>query len=195
MSSITWNPMLTTNSQNSFVLESQGYIQGLSLDNQPSRMQRKQGQLIGTAAKPIWPASMVVELTPNIGDGENPTVQLATSQPTYFGFTVLDGVYNAIITNGNNVPLVYPGMSLQYFRNGNFARIPVLCSSALAATLEGNFDQTVYWDFTNQELSGTGTTALPCRIVALDSNSLTVSYNSGTGVYSWALGTVAVIEF
>ena len=195
MSSITFNPMLTTNSQNSFILESQGYIQGMSLDNQPSRMQRKQGQLLSTSAKPVYGGMMVNELTPDIGTGENPVVQLATAQGASFAFTVFDGVYNAIILNGNTVPLVYPGMSCQYFRNGNFARIPVLCAPALAATLENSFDQTVFWDFTNQQLLGTGTTALPCRIVALDSNSLTVSFNATTGAYSWVLGTVAVIEF
>lgn len=43
---VAFAPNQTTSPQNSFLLEAGGWIQGMELDNQPSRMQRESGLLL-----------------------------------------------------------------------------------------------------------------------------------------------------
>ena len=192
---ISFNPQLTTSPQDTFILESQGYIQGIELDNQPSRIQMEQGSLVATATRTVFGGMMVNQLIPTGNALGNP-LQIATAQENDFGFVVFSRAYNMIIIPGNSVPLSAPGMSCMYYPNGKWARIPVQCSAALATALEGGLvGQTVYWDFTNQVLTNTGTTALPCRIKEFNSNSMVVSYNATTGAATWTTGTCAIIEF
>ena len=194
---ISFNPMLTTSPQDSFLLDSDGFIQGVELDNQPNRIQLEQGSLLSTSTKPVWGAVQVNQLIPNVNTNAlgNP-IEIATVQNTEFAFTVISRAYNMIIIPGNSVPLTLPGMSCMYFPNGKWTRIPVQCSSSLATALEGGLvSQTVYWDFTNQVLTNTGTTALPCRVKGFNSNSLVVTYNATTGAATWGIGTCALIEF
>ncbi len=195
--SVAFNPQLTTSPENSFVLESNGWMQGMELDNQPSRVQLEQGSLISTATAPVWGGVMVNQIIPTVNENAlGNTIQLATAQEDQFAFVVGSRAYNMMILPGNSVPLAYPGMSVMYYPNGKWARIPVQCSSSLATALEnGLVSQTVYWDFTNQVLTNTGTTALPCRVKGFNSNSLIINYDSGTGLYTWTTGTCALIEF
>ncbi len=194
---VSFNPQLTTSPQNTFILESDGYIQGFELDNQPSRIQLEQGSLVSTAAQPVWGGMMVNALIPTENQNAmGPAIEIATAQEAAFGFVVFPRAYNMIIVPGNSTPISTSGMSVMYYPNGKWARVAVQCSSALATALEGGLvSQTVYWDFTNQVLTNTGTTALPCRVKGFNSNSMIVNYNSTTKAVTWGVGTCAIIEF
>jgi hypothetical protein len=193
---ITFNPALTTSPQNSFLLQTGGFVQGAFVDDPSSRMYLA-GGVLGAVTQPIWPGMAISESVPqvnaNAGGG---SVLLATAEANLTGFNVGNQNYNAIITPGNTVQQLSPGQTVMFFRLGSGARIQVQCSSALVTAAEGGLiNQQLAWDFTNQQLipyvSGT---ALPVKLLELNSNSKVVSYNSGTGVVSWVAGSAAIIQ-
>lgn len=198
MATISFNPQQTTSPQNSFVLDADGWIQGLELDNQPSRLQKESGQIINVT-QPIWGAMMVNQVTPNINENsQGPSVQLATAQLSEFAFTTFASAYNMILVPGNDVPQALDNQTVLYYPNGKWARLPVQASSTLVAALEGQpvGSVPVYWDFATQQLTNTGTTAIPnARVRGFNSNSLIVNYNSTTGALTWSVGTCALLEF
>ena len=195
MASVSFNPNQQTQPQNSFLLEASGWIQGLSMDNQPSRIQRETGNYTGTAM--VWGGMMINRLIPTINKNQQgPSIEIATAQQTDFAFTTNDGWYSALLVPGNDVPYVGAG-TVNYYPNGKWTRLPVACSASLAAALEGGLmDQEVYWDFPTQTLTNSGTTPIPgARVRGFNSNSLIVSQNSTTLALSWAVGTCALLEF
>ncbi len=194
---VTFAPNTTTSPQNSFVLEAGGWIQGMELDNQPSRMQRDSGLLIN-ATQPVWGGMMVNLYIPNINqNGQGCNLKIATAQETDYGFVTFASAYNMILVPGNDVPSALNDGTVLYYPNGKWTRLPVQCSSSLAAALEGGLVcQAVYWDFTTQTLTNTGRTPIPgARIKGFNSNSLIVNYNSTTGALTWSVGTCALLEF
>ena len=197
MANIAFNPMQTTSPQNSFLLDANGWIQGMELDNQPNRIQRETGQI--TATQPIWGGMMIQQLTPTVDqNNQGPNLQLATAQTAEFAFTTGASANNAILVPGNDVAQILTGMTCSYYPNGKWTRLPVQCSAAVVTALEGQPAGSValYWDFTTQMLVTTGTTAIPgVRVRGFNSNSLIVNYNSTTGALTWSVGTCALLEF
>jgi hypothetical protein len=195
---ISINPSLTVAPPSSFLAQTKGFVQGLALADPVANQWLATGAIDSAVTQPLWGGIAITEnvAAPGSGAAGN-TLDLATTQVNVTGFTVFNRGYNMITTPGNTVQTASAGMSMPFFRLGSNIRIPVKCSSALITAIESNPTNTqVQWDFTNQQLipyaSGT---ALNVKVVALDTNSKTVSYNSGTGAVTWvAPGNVALIQ-
>lgn len=196
--SITINPSATVAPPSSFLAQTQGYVQGLALADPVANQWLATAAIDSTVTQPLWGGMAITEnvATPGSSTAGN-SVVLADAQGNVTGFTVFNRGYNMITTPGNTVQTAGVGMSIPFFRLGSNIRIPVKCSTALISAIESNPTNTqVQWDFTNQQLipyaSGT---ALPVKVVGLDTNSKTVSYDSGTGAVTWvAPGNVAIIQ-
>ncbi len=202
MSTINFDPMQTLTGQNSFQVESQGYIQGAFMDDPVARMWLLPGLVDSSVTQPIWGGLAIEELVPAPDAHTNGTIASPISIPStassVTGFTVFNRAHNMLIVPGQNVPLATTQMDVAYFRLGSNVRIPVKVSSGLASSLEGgSITQQVSWDFTNNELtayvSGTNT-VLPVKVLNVNSNSKIVNYNSSTGAVTWAYGYAALIQ-
>lgn len=195
--SISINPAATIAPPSSFLPSTQGYTQGLALADPSSSQWLLSGAVASAVTQPVWGGMGIQELVSAPGTNSfGNSIALAATIAAITGFTVFNRGYNMLTTPGNNVQAASAGMSVPYYRFGSNIRIPVLCTSALITAVEANGINTqVQWDTTNQQLipyaSGT---ALPVKVVALDSNSKVVSYNSGTGAVTWSTGNVAVIQ-
>lgn len=199
MANISFNPMLTTSPQNSFLAETQGYIQGAFFDDDPAiNLSLFSGLVASTVTQPIWGGMALSETVPTAGANQfGNNLVLATADANLTAFSVFNSAYNMVQTPGNTVQVAVAGMTTAYFRLGSNAQIVVACSSALVAAIEGGFtNQQVSWDYTNQQLipynSGIG--ALPVKVLRANTNSQIVSYNSVTGAVTWVPGDAAVIQ-
>lgn len=195
--SISINPAQTIAPPSAFLASTQGYTQGLALPDPAARQELVSGFVASTVTQPVWGGMGIKELVQSPGsEGAGNAIALATSIADITGFTVFNRAYSMLTTPGNNVQIASAGMSVAYFRFGSNIRIPVLCTAALITAVEnGGINTQVQWDTTNQQLipfaSGT---ALGVKVVALDTNSKIVSYDSGTGAVTWSTGSVAVIQ-
>jgi hypothetical protein len=197
MSAITFNPSLTSSPQNSFLLQTQGFVQGAFVDDPSSRLYLAGGTLASSVTVPVFPGMAIQELIPSSdGTGQGDNIALATSVATLSGFNVANQNYNAIQTPGNDVQQLGAGNTVMYFRLGSGARIQVQCTAALVSALEGGqTNQQVAWDFTLQKLvpfvSGT---ALPVKVLAFNSNSKVVNYVASPVSVTWTTGPAAIIQ-
>lgn len=195
--SISINPSVTIAPPSSFLADTTGYIQGIALADPTARQWLLSGAVASTVTQPVWGGMGITEnvSVPGSGAAGN-QIALATAETNLTGFTVSNRGYNMIVTPGNNVQVSTAGMSVPYYRFGSNIRIPVQCSSALITAVESNpVNTAVEWDYTNQKLIPHGAgTAIPVKVVAVDSNSKIIAYNSGTGAVTWSTGNVAVIQ-
>ncbi|OYV52336.1 MAG: hypothetical protein B7X10_00115 [Burkholderiales bacterium 21-58-4] len=202
MANISFNPALTTQPQSSFQLETQGYIQGISQDDPTSRMWLSAGQVASGVTQPVWGGMGVTVSVGGLNSNGQNLTQLGLATTTEIqGFTVFDQAINMQIIPGNSVPTVVAGQSAAYYLFGSNARVPVPVASGSLTALETAYtNATLYWDTSAMNLTTTssGTTvALPSsvQVLAVDSNSKAVSYNSGTGAVTWTYGqNVALIK-
>lgn len=202
MANISFNPALTTQPQNSFQVETQGYIQGLTADDPVSRMWLQAGQVGSGVTQPIWGGMGVAINSGGIPKGAmpSPAVTLATTTELQ-GFTVFDQANSMQIVPGNSVPTAVAGQSVAFYQFGSNARIPLpLASGVISSIASAASSVALYWDTSafNLTNASSGTTvALPStvKLLAVDANSKTVSYDSGTGAVTWAYGQdVALIQ-
>ncbi len=196
---ISFNPALTTSAINSFLLQTQGYVQGTFYNDDPAiRMQLTAGQLASTVAQPIWGGVAISEIVQPINQSALGTsIALATADANLAGFTVFNQAYNMMVVPGNSVPIAVANMTVNFFRLGSNAQIVLLCNSAVAAAVEGGFtNQQLSWDYTNQQLIPYNATigAVPVRVLKADNNSKVVSYNSTTGAVTWTTGAACVVQ-
>ena len=202
MANISFNPALTTQPQNSFQLNTQGYIQGLTQDDPVSRMFLSAGQVASGVAQPMWGGMGVSVQVGGLNSNGQSLASLALATSTQIqGFTVFDQAINMQIIPGNSVPVSVAGQSMAYYSFGTNARIPVPVAAGAFAGLETAYtNATLYWDTTAFNLtttSGASTVPLPStvKVLAVDSNSKAVSYTSGTGAVNWTYGQdVALIQ-
>ena len=193
--SITVNPSATITPSSSFLPQSQGYTQGITLADPTSRQWLNSGVIASTVSAGVWGGMGITESVQMPGNGmPGNLLTIAGSSTAVTGFTVFDRAYNMIIVPGNSVQIALAGMSMAFYRLGSNARIPVLCTAGLITAIETNSVNTqVVWDFTNQQLIPyTSGTALPVKVIAVDTNSKIVSVSGST--YSWTTGNVAVIQ-
>ena len=194
---ISFNPYGTSSPQNTFLVDTQGYMAGLCLDDPISRMWLRSGIVSSSNTQPLWGALPVQLIVPALGSQNGLGVLLASTNPEIAGFTVFDQGYNGVIATGSNAPQYGAGDSIPFYDFGSRARIPVPVSSALASAAEGGeIIQQVSWNFTTNELDvyNSGTGALNVKVLSIFSNSLTLTYNSTTGALNWTAGSVAVIQ-
>lgn len=198
---ISFNPSLMTAPQNTFLTESQGYVQGLTQDDPVARMYLSAGTVGSGVTVPVWGGFGVAVNVGGLstsGQATQTVTDATTSQIN--GFTVFDQAINMTQVPGNSVPVAMAGQSVAYYPFGSNARIPLPVASGVFAALETDpIGTQLYWDTTAFNITTTSsgsTVALPTsvRVLAVDQNSRTVSYNSGTGAVTWLEGQdVAVI--
>jgi hypothetical protein len=197
------NQYTTNQPQNAFLLDTQGFVQGLAEDDPVSRMWLTEGTLISTASVLMWggvPITEQINVTGSNGDGLGPVVLAATSQADTTGWSTFQQMMHGIITPGSNAPTYGPTNSVGFFRAGTNVRLMVACDPALISTITGAGDainsQSLYWDVTNYRITLTtsgGNFALPTstRLLKVNSNSKIITYSSPNA--SWAAGAAAVI--
>lgn len=207
MSGININPILTTNAQGLFNTNSAGYTQGDAQDD-PAVKFALAGGVLGTgggvANGVIWAGLPIQELVPTApaAPGTNllgSSIVYDANGSTFTGFLVNNQAYGGITTPQSTAPLFSEGMSVNYYRLGSGARIPVQCDPTLVSVDGNPITSAVCWDATNNWLTAftaaPGQTQMNVRVLRVStSGNLTISYNSGSGFANWVnTGAVALI--
>lgn len=193
------NYMATTSPQNSFLLDTQGYVQGVMLDDAVAQQWITTGIIPATETAPLWAGLPIIETgnaATSISNQGGRQVSLAASIATITGFTIANQGYNGIIGNPNNVPMYSSGMTMSLIRLHSNARVVVqVDSAAVNSLINQSIAVQLGWDFTTNSLTTfTSGTALPAWLLEIETNGKIVSYNSGTGEANWSTGPVAVIQ-
>lgn len=202
MANISFNPSLMTGAQNTFLLESQGFVQGLTQDDPTSRLWLSSGIVASGVTQAVWGGMGVTVTLGGVSTAGYPNnaIGLATTSEIQ-GFTVFDQAISMIQTPGNTVPVAVAGQSVAFYQFGSNARVPLPVASGAFSGLESAYtNATLYWDtsaFNITTTSNSYTIQLPAgvQVLAVDSNSKAVSYNSGTGAVTWVDGSdMALIQ-
>ena len=197
---ISLNPMATTNALGLFSTNSNGFTQGDAQDDPAVKFALAGGVLSTAATSPVWGGIPVQEFIP--ADGSNvlgSTLLQATTSAIPQAIVVFNQGFGGITTPSSTAPLYSPGMSVNYYRFGSGARIPLALDSA-SVTLDGELvSTTVYFNYTTNLLTTTqpsGQAALPVKVLKISTqNNKTVSYSSGTGNANWATdGYIALVQ-
>lgn len=191
---ISLNPMATTNAAGLFNVNSNGYTQGDAQDDPAVKFQLAGGVLATNAAQPVWGGVPVQEViqsasaqpgTNTLGD----ILNLASGTVVPTGICVFNQAFQGITTPQSNVPLYSPGMSINFYRFGSGARIPLVCDAGVVGLGGSAITTTVYYNYTTGVVTTTNPgaqAALPVKIVGISPNgNKTVSFNSGTNTANW----------
>lgn len=196
---ISLNPMATTNAKGLFSVNSNGFTQGDAQDDPAVKFALAGGVLDTAATSPLWGGIPVQEFAATGNSVLGSTILQATGSAVPTGICVFNQAFNGITTPSSNAPLYSPGMSVNFYRFGSGARIPLALDPA-SVTLEGDLiSTTVYFNYTTNVLTVTnpGTqAALPVKVLKISTqNNKTVSYSSVTGNANWATdGYVALVQ-
>jgi len=198
---ISIQPMVTTNASGLFNTNSAGFTQGDALDDPAVKFYLAGGVLSTAASTPIWGGLPIQEFSTtgqsgifsgNVQPGTNTlgsTILLATASAVPTGISVFNQAYAGITTPQSTAPLYSPGMSVNFYRFGSGARIPLVLDPSSLGINGQLISTTVYFDYTNNWVTTTnpGTqAALPVKVLQVStSGNKTVSYNSGTGNANW----------
>ena len=188
--SISLNPMLTTTAAGLFQTNSAGFTQGDAQDDPAVKFALAGGVLSADATSPIWGGIPIAELIPAATAGNNvglgSTVIQAANYDELSGICVYNQAFGGITTPQSTAPLFSAGMSVNYYRFGSGARIPLPIDSALVS-LDGSIvSSQVSWDFTTNQIVAFDTTAFPVKILKIvTANNLLVDYSDVTGFANW----------
>lgn len=159
MTQIAINPVLTTVAAGSFNTQSQGFIQGVALDDPSIRNKLSGGILYASELLPMWGGVGISEFIPGVSGNPDSSLgsiikraALLTGATALTGFSVFDQNHSAINSPQSPVPLVGQRMTLNFYRLGTGARIPVAMDPALVSLDGGLITQQVSWDFGAQKL-------------------------------------------
>ena len=192
-------PYTTSNAQNSFLLQSDGFMSGTFLDDPANRYALEGGLVASTQSNPLWgglPISALVAAPGSGGasSGLGSTIQAATALSNLDGFCVFNQASAGVITPSSNAPLYPANTSVNFVRNGCGLWVVLPVKAADVATIEGgNSNQAIYWDYTNNwvTVSSMGGGALGYQIIALNTNSKTVSFSGGQA--NWVAGESVIV--
>jgi hypothetical protein len=186
-SNISFNPFTTTSVAGSFSVQSEGFVQGVALDDPAVRFYLAGGPLASTETLPMWGGVAIQEFiattTGNASVGNN--VARATAIANLIGFSVINQAINWVTSPQSESPSVGTGGTVPYYRLGSGARIAVACEPSLVslATGTGLVNAQVSWDFNNM------------RLQPYDASTATYSLTSITPTYNnngtWTLAIVA----
>ena len=197
---ISLNPMATTNALGLFSTNSNGFTQGDAQDDPAVKFALAGGVLSTDATSPVWGGIPVQEFVPaNNSNVLGSTLLQATTSAVPQAIVVFNQGFGGITTPSSTAPLYSPGMSVNYYRFGSGARIPLALDPA-SVTLEGDLiSTTVYFNYTTNLLTVTqpsGQAALPVKVLKISTqNNKTVSYSSVTGNANWATdGLIALVQ-
>lgn len=155
---VSFNPILQTTALGTFDVQTDGYIQGVYMDDPAVRYALAGGIVAGTETLPMWGGIALFEDIPgaagapagNLGS----IVGRAQSNAAIAGFSVFNQASNWITSPQSEAPSAGNFMGVNFFRLGSGARIPVACDPTLAAALRGGAtNQQVGWDINNQILA------------------------------------------
>lgn len=202
---VSFNPYGTSSPASTFILETQGYVEGLPYDDTVARLWLMEGLLASTETLPMWggqPISEQINVAGANADALGPTLTRATTQASVTGFsTFLQMMHMVITPGGNTVPLAGSLNSVGFFRLGTNQRLAVQLDPALVTTITGSGDLVnvsgLYWSVANHYVTFTTTSnfALPTsvRLLSINTNSKIVNYNSGTGAVTWTTGNAGLL--
>jgi hypothetical protein len=186
MSAPTLNPLPMLNAAGTFAITASGLIQGDVMADPASRNWLAGGFLDPAAANPLWPGCGITEtvlplsgagLTAPISD-YGPKLDLATQiaqgAGNLSGFVTSMQAFNAVNTPQSPVPLIYPGMSANFFRLGSKARIILPLAASLVSLEGGVTSAPLSWDFINQQL-------VPYVAAYAGATQTSAAYSSSTG--------------
>ena len=198
---ISLNPMATTNAAGLFSVNSNGFTQGDAQDDPAIKFQLVGGVFSTTATVPLWGGVPIAETIPTAQNGVSSgdvqpgtdtlgsTIVQASDSVAPTGISVFNQAFQGITTPQSNAPLYSPGMSVNFYRFGSGARIPLPCDASVVALAGSSIVETVYWDVTNNRLTTTasGNFAVPVKILRIStSGNKIVSYSSVTGNANWS---------
>jgi len=192
MANIAINPMLTTNAFGLFNVNSAGFTQGDALDDPAVKFQLASGFLKPTETLPMWGGLPILEDVPlsttvpssgilNGGIGRATTVAEIT------GICVFNQAFQGVTTPQSTAPQYTSGMTVNFYRLGTNARIPMRCDPALIS-LDGELiTSNVTYDFANDWLTaGTVANKINVRVLKVSTTgNKTVSYDPVTGFANW----------
>jgi len=200
---ISLNPMQTTNASGLFTTNTAGYTQGDAQDDPAVKFSLAGGILSTSATTPLWGGVPIQEfsalrqngqgtLSANLQPGTDTlgsTILQATGSANPTGIAVYNQAYGGITTPQSTAPLFSPGMSVNFYRFGSRARIPLILDPA-SISIDGQLiSTTVYYNYTNNWITTTqpgSQSAIPVQVLAVStSGNKTVSYNSGTNTANW----------
>ncbi|MDN0096603.1 hypothetical protein [Yersinia rohdei] len=156
MASLSLNPMATTNALGSFGVQSDGFIQGVALDDPANRFNLASGTVSATETKPLWGGVPVAELLSGVSSSpRGSTIRRALGVTDIEGFTVFNQAHNGLTTPQSPVPLFASGMSVSFYRFGANMRIPLKASPAVIAlgTNNASVKTALAWDFVNNQIT------------------------------------------
>ncbi|MCD5866088.1 hypothetical protein LB400_05620 [Klebsiella pneumoniae] len=178
MANLSLNPMATTNAAGSFGVQSDGFIQGVALDDPANRFNLASGTVAATETKPLWGGLPVAELLPGVNSSpRGSTIRRAVSLAELEGFTVFNQAHNGLTTPQSPVPLYASGMSVSFYRLGSNMRVPLKASAQVVAlgTAGASVKTPLAWDFVNNQV----TTAAAAAFAGADIATTAVTYSNG----------------
>lgn len=205
---VSLNPMVTSNAVGLFSTNSQGFTQGDAVDDPAVKFALAGGVLSTSATSPVWGGVPIIESIPTgqtgaLGqvqpgtDSLGGTVIQATTSAVPTGICVYNQAFGGITTPQSNAPLYSPGMSVNFYRFGSGARIPMACDASVVALDGSSIVETVYYNYSTNLLTTTqpsGQAALPVKILrtSVSGNKL-VSYD-GTNANWTSTGNIALVQ-
>ena len=189
--------MATTNAKGLFSTNSNGFTQGDAQDDPAVKFALAGGTLSTSATTPVWGGIPIAESIADSVLGNTVLQADGTTAPT--GICVYNQAFAGITTPQSTAPLYSPGMSVNFYRFGSGARIPLALDPA-SVTLDGDLiSTTVYFNYTSNWVTTSqpgSQAALPVKVLKISTqNNKTVSYSSVTGNANWATdGLIAVVQ-
>ena len=182
MAVISFNPLLVTVAPASFSTVTDGYVQGVMLDDPAVRYALAGGVLAASETFPMWGGVAIYEDIPGAGGVDVSMGSILGRAPNnagIAGFSVFNQAGNWITSPQSEAPSAAGGMTVPYVRLGSGARVVVQCNPSLASLQGGATNQQVSWDFNNQVLqpfdASTPTFALTSAVwAATNGGQLTV---------------------
>ncbi|HBX8193678.1 TPA: hypothetical protein MIH46_19975 [Klebsiella pneumoniae] len=185
MANLSLNPMATTNAAGSFGVQSDGFIQGVALDDPANRFNLASGTVAATETKPLWGGLPVAELLPGVNSSpRGSTIRRAVSLAELEGFTVFNQAHNGLTTPQSPVPLYASGMSVSFYRLGSNMRVPLKASAQVVAlgTAGASVKTPLAWDFVNNQV----TTAAAAAFAGAAVVTTAVTYSNGVATATTA---------
>lgn len=189
----------TTVSENSFLLQSDGYVAGTFIDN-PGLRYTLEGGVVGSGqTTPLYGGRPLTNtnVTPGAGgssSGLGESVVAATAVANITSWAVFNQASAGVISATSNVPLYYAGQSINYVRVGSGLWVVLPVKAADVNTIAGDASNVaIYWDYTNNWVAASGTGALGYQIISLNTNSKIVTYAAGPPITANWTGSGSVI--
>lgn len=182
VANLAYNPYQTSNAAGSFNVQSDGYIQGVMLDDPAVRFALAGGVLAQSETLPMWGGVGISEAVPGAANTPDrslggivtrATTLTAAAAGQLTGFSVFNQNHAMVNNPQSPVPLAGSGMDVHFLRLGSGARIAVACTPNLVNAEGVVITQNVSWDFENQQLTPYASTTISAG-----------TYNSGTGAVS-----------